>query len=275
MCPTRMGLRLRPQGVVLRGSKAQKQDRGRHPDSRPGPETESEEQEEREIEHHLKPAAYVPEGDRARVCAGRAYSARGRRRPPSPGLTRTSRPGPRTPSQSRYPQASLHTPTPWAPAYLLPRGACGHAPQLLPQLLKLLNGDLGGRGGGAEAGSAAGRSAGRELSSLLGVLLQVLQGLKARGPSITLAAHGHPRRARPPRCTPAARPAGSAAAAWSPQAARHELPRPQAIGQDPTPVSRGSACSPHVAGLPCCARPHPFKGPGVGPPGPLNRPWAL
>ena len=37
MCPTGTGLQLRPQGVVLRGSTAQKQDVGRHPESRLGP----------------------------------------------------------------------------------------------------------------------------------------------------------------------------------------------------------------------------------------------
>lgn len=55
--------------------------------------------------------------------------------------------------------------------YLLPRGACGHAAQLLPQLLELLQGDPGGRGWGAEAGGAAGCSHSRQLGSLPRVLL--------------------------------------------------------------------------------------------------------
>ena len=77
----------------------------------------------------------------------------------------------------------------------------------------------------------------------------------------------HAGHTQPPRRPPAARPAGPPAAAWSPRAERHELPRPQVTGQDPAPISHGSACPPQVAGLPCCARPHPFKGPGMGLPG--------
>lgn len=77
----------------------------------------------------------------------------------------------------------------------------------------------------------------------------------------------HAGHTQPPCRPPAARPAGPPAAAWSPRAERHELPRPQVTGQDPTPISHGSACPPQVAGLPCCARPHPFKGPGMGLPG--------
>lgn len=261
-CPTRTGLRLRPQGVVLRGSKAQKQDGGR----RPGPETVRGAVRKGDRASPQTSCPH-PRGRQSRVRAGRARSTAGSRHPPPPGQTRTSCPGPRTPSLSRCPQASLHRPTPWPPAHLLPRGARGYIPQLLPQLLQLLHGDLGGCGRGTKAGSAAGRSAGRKLCSLLGVLLQVLQGLKTRGPSVTLATHGRPRRARLPRPPPAARPAGPPAAAGSPQAARHELPRPQVTGQDPTPISHGSACPLQVASLPCCARPHPFKGPGVGPPG--------
>lgn len=244
-------------GCGSEGSTAQKQDVRRHPENAWG-WGQGWRSSRKETEHR-PPAAHTPE-EAEPGRAGEARSAGRQQTPPRPqGRPRPSLargPGPhpqgRCPGWPVSPQAStVATCSPAATWGPWPRFHLSSSAPPAPAWRSWR------AVAGCEAGGAAGCRAGRKLCSLFGVLQ--VQGLEARGPGVTLATHSRLPPSRSSAC-------GSSAAAWSPRAERHELPVPRSPDRTHTHFPWLGLSS--MSGWPpLAARPHPFKGPGMGLPG--------
>lgn len=221
----------------------------------------------KETEHHRPPAAHTPEEAEPGPCWP-SQQCRGSRRPrpqgrpdPPPGA-QDPIPGPVPPGPVSTGQLTVATCSPAATW-----GPWPHTSQLLPQLLQLLHGDLGGCGRGTDWRCCWLPRLGRKLCSLLGVLLHLPRVWK----------HGALASRWPHTALPPSRSSALQVLQLQPSTSRAGTPRaarPQVTRTGPHTHFPWLGLFSAGGWPPCCARPHPFKGPGMGLPGVLNRPWA-